>query len=335
MSKCDVGIDLGTTNIKIFIKDKGIVLKTPSVVAIKRNTGKLFEIGKKAYEMIGKNPDSIIVKHPVSTGVIVDYELNKIMLNELLSRVLNKSIKKARVCMCIHSLMTNVEIKALTETILSSGCEKVFLIDESVASGLGAGLDVDSLNGAIIVNIGGGTTDIALISLNGTVINRSIRYGGQHIDSIISKNIANKYNLLIGINSAEKAKINVATVNSPKRSIKCVLKGKDMITGLPKSITVTQCDIYNHIKAPIQKIVDNIKDVIEEAPPEILCDVQNNGILLTGGGSLMSGLPEFISKKVGIKTRLADHPTDCVIHGVGKSFDMIDNFNSNFVRMVI
>ena len=335
MSKCDVGIDLGTTNIKIFIKDKGIVLKTPSVVAIKKNTGKLFEIGKKAYEMIGKNPDSIIVKHPVSTGVIVDYELNKVMLNELLSRVLNKSIKKARVCMCIHSLMTNVEIKALTETILSSGCEKVFLIDESVASGLGAGLDICSLNGAVVVNIGGGTTDIALISLNGTIISRSIRYGGQHIDSIILKNIANNYNLLIGVNSAEKAKINFATVNWPKRSIKCILKGKDMLTGLPKSITLTQCDMYNNLRSSFQKIVDNINDVIQEAPPEVLCDVKNNGILLTGGGSLMSGLPEFISKKVGIKARLADHPTDCVIYGVGKSFDMIDNFNSNFVRMVM
>ena len=334
MSKCDVGIDLGTTNIKIFIKNKGIVLKTPSVVAIKRNTGKLFEIGKKAYEMIGKTPDSIIVKHPVSTGVIVDYELNKIMLDELLSRVLNKSIKKARVCMCIHGLMTNVEIKALTETILSSGCEKVFLIDESVASGLGAGIDLCSSNGEIVVNIGGGTTDVALISLNGIVVNKSIRYGGQNIDSIILKNIANNNNLLIGVNSAERTKINFATVNLPKYSKKCILKGKDMITGLPKSITVTQCDIYNHLKAPVQKIVDSINDVIEQAPPEALCDIQESGILLTGGGSLMEGLPEFIAKKTGIKTRLADHPTDCVIYGVGKSFDMIDNFNLDFVKMI-
>ena len=334
MSKCDVGIDLGTTNIKIFIKNKGIVLKTPSVVAIKRNTGELFEIGKKAYEMIGKTPDSIIVKHPVSTGVIVDYELNKIMLDELLSRVLDKSIKKARVCLCVHGSMTNVEIKALTETILSSGCENVFLIDESVASGLGAGIDLCSSNGEIVVNIGGGTTDIALISLNGIIMGRSIRYGGQNIDSNILKNIAYKHNLLIGTNSAEKAKIDFATVNLPKPAKRCILKGKDIVTGLPKSITVTQCDIYHHVKAPVQKIVDNINDVIEQAPPEILCGIHDNGILLTGGGSLISGLPEFISKKTGIKARLADHPTDCVIYGVGKSFDMIDNFNLNFVKII-
>ena len=335
MSKCDIGIELGTTNVKIFVKDKGVVLSTPSVVAIKKETGKLVEIGEKAYKMIGKTPESIIVKHPVSMGVIVDYELNKLMLKELLSRVLKKSIKKARVCICFHGLMTDVQMRALTETALSSGCGKVFFIEESVASGLGAGIDILRTNGVMIVNIGGGTTDITLLTFNGVIVNRSIKVGGRNIDGIILKNIASNYNLLIGVNTAERAKIKIATVKFPNNSIKYKLSGKDMATGLPKSIIITQCDICDKLREAIECIIENIKEAVEEAGPEIAADIYENGILLTGGGSLIDGLPELISEKIGVKARLADSPTNCVIYGVGKSFDMIDNFNLNFVKAIV
>ena len=335
MSKFDIGIDLGTTNVKIFVKDRGVVLSEPSVVAIKKKTGKLFEIGEKAYEMIGKTPESIIIKHPVSMGVIVDHELNRLMIKELLSRVLKKSIKKSRVCICFHRLMTDVQIKALAETALSSGCGKVFLIEESVASGLGAGIDILKTNGVMIVNIGGGTTDISLLTFNGVVVSRSIKAGGQNIDGVILKNIANCHNLLIGMKTAERAKIKIATVKLPNNSVKYKLSGKDIATGLPKSVVITQCDIFDQLKESIELIVENIKEAVGEAPPEIAADIYENGILLTGGGSLIDGLPELVSEKIGVKARLADRPTDCVINGVGKSFDMIDNFNLDFVRSIV
>ena len=335
MSKFDIGIDLGTTNVKIFVKDRGVVLSEPSVVAIKKKTGKLFEIGEKAYEMIGKTPESIIVKHPICMGVIVDHELNRLMIKKFLSRVLKKSIKKSRVCICFHGLMTDVQIKALAETALWSGCGKVFLIEESVASGLGAGIDILRTNGVMIVNIGGGTTDISLLTLSGVVVSRSIKAGGQNIDGVILKNIANCHNLLIGMKTAERVKIKIATVKFPNNSVKYKLSGKDIATGLPKSVVITQCDIFDQLKESIEFIVENIKEAVGEAPPEIAADIYENGILLTGGGSLIDGLPELVSEKIGVKVRLADRPTDCVINGVGKSFDMIDNFNLDFVRSVV
>ncbi len=335
MSKFDIGIDLGTTNVKIFVKDRGVVLSEPSVVAIKKKTGKLFEIGEKAYEMIGKTPESIIIKHPVCMGVIVDHELNRLMIKKLLSRVLKKSIKKSRVCICFHGLMTDVQIKALAETALSSGCGKVFLIEESVASGIGAGIDILRTNGVMVVNIGGGTTDISLLTFSGVVVSRSIKAGGQNIDGVILKNIANCHNLLIGMKTAERAKIKIATVKLPNNSVKYKLSGKDIATGLPKSVVITQCDIFDQLKESIEFIVENIKEAVGEAPPEIAADIYENGILLTGGGSLIDGLPELVSEKIGVKVRLADRPTDCVINGVGKSFDMIDNFNLDFVRSIV
>ena len=335
MSKFDIGIDLGTTNVKIFVRDRGVVLSAPSVVAIKKKTGKLFEIGKKAYEMIGKTPASIVVKHPVSMGVIVDDQLNRLMIQELLSRVLKKSIKKSRVCICFHNLMTDVQIRALAETALSSGCGKVFLIEESAAAGLGAGIDILKTNGAMIVNIGGGTTDISLLTFNGVIAGKSIKAGGQNIDGAILKNIAVCHNLLIGMNTAERAKIKIATLKFPNNSVKYKLSGKDITTGLPKSAVITQRDICNQLNEPIGWIIENIKEALGEAPPEIAADIHESGILLTGGGSLIDGLPELVAEKIGVKVRLADNPTNCVINGIGKSFEMIDNFNLDFVRTIV
>lgn len=331
MAKCDIGIDLGTTNIKIFIKDKGVVIDEPSVVAVKKKTKELVEIGKKAYDMIGKNPDSILVKYPLTTGVISDYYLNELMIKELLSRVIKKSVKKPRICICVHSLITDVERRAVTEAALASGCGKVFLIEEPMASGLGAGLDMSNAKGFLVVNMGGGTTDIAVLSLNGIVLSRSIKTGGQRIDEIIRKNIASNHKLLIGRSSAEKAKIKMAIAKHPKKSLEYELKGRDLITGLPRSVVINQEDIYCQMKESIDEVINNIKNILEETPPELVGDIYASGILLTGGGSLINQLPELITEKIGVKARLADDPKECVVNGVGKSLDLLDNFSSIFL----
>ena len=334
MKKHDIGIDIGTTNIKIFFKNGNgdELLNMPTVIAVKKNTQKIIGIGKKAYNMLGKTPDSIVVKKTMSNGVVSDFYLNKLMLQEILSKILKKKFKKPRICLCIHSFMTNLEKLTFKNSIFPKEPNEIFLIEESLASGLGAGLNLCDNHEYVIVNIGGGTTDMSIISENGIINNRSIKTGAEQLDDIIYKNISKQYNLIIGEATAEKIKKKAATITNPSTTKKYTLNGKDKITGLPKSIEVTQKDICSKIEAPITKIVDNIEDVIKQTYPVIPQNLQKNGIILAGGGSLIPGVCEFISKNIGLKTTVVKNPINCAAFGALKYFKLLDKNPNNIMH---
>ena len=256
MVKFDVGIDIGTTNTKICFKNKPIIVNMPSVVAIKKNSKEVVGVGEKAYDMLGKAPNSIIVKKTMSKGVVGDFFLNQIMLKEAFLKNFGRNFKKPRICICFHSFMTNLEKLVFKNSIFSSNNDNIFLIDESLASGIGAGLNFSNENKFLVVNIGGGTTDIAIICSDGIVSNKSVRTGSELIDEIICKNLSRNHNLLIGKSTAEKIKKRAVTVLNPNPNLKFEIKGKDTVSGLPKTLKISQKEICSNINMPVEKIID-------------------------------------------------------------------------------
>lgn len=331
MTSCDIGIDLGTTNIKIYIEGKGIVIDEPSVIAVDKKTKKLKAIGTQAYHMIGKAPDSLIVKYPLKAGVISDYELNEMMIQEFLRRASNNMLIKPSVCICIHTLITDVERRAVVEAAVASDARKVYLIEEPIAAALGAGISLADPKGVMVVDIGGGTTDVAVLSMNGIVNSRSIKVGGQKIDEMIAKKTFQNYKMLIGVLTAEHVKKEIGTVINPDPKVVCRVCGRSVVNGLPKAILLSQPEIYNTIQESVSQIVHTIHDVLETTPPELAGDILSDGIILTGGGALFSGMPELIQKEIGVQARLADDPLGCVAVGTGKAFHMLDRFNIGFI----
>lgn len=322
--KFDIGIDIGTTNIKMCFKDN-YAINMPSVIAIKKNSGKVVGVGEKAYKMLGKTPDSILAKRTIEKGVVCDYGLNRRLIEEVLFKKLGNTFKKPKICLCIHSFMTELEKLTFRNSLFKDQSNKLFFVDESYASIIGADIDFSEGDCFLSVNVGGGTTDISVVSKDGVLLNKSIQIGVELIDDIIAKNLVRDHNFLIGKTTAEKLKNKAVTFFNPNNDLKFKIKGKDIKTRLPKILELSQKQICKDIKIPVLKIVETICDVIKMASPDVISNMKEAGIILTGGASLMLGFKELIEKKTNIKVKTVRNPIGCAAYGALNSFQFLKN----------
>ena len=321
----DIGIDLGTASVLVYVKGKGVVLKEPSVVAFDRNTNKIKAIGEEARLMLGRTPGNIVAVRPLRQGVISDYTVTEKMLSYFISRTVGKSLfgRKPRISVCVPSGATEVEKKAVEDATYQAGAREVSIIEEPVAAAIGAGIDIAKPCGNMIVDIGGGTSDIAVISLGGAVVSASIKVAGDDFDEAIVRFMRKKHNLLIGERTAEEIKINVGTVYKRPENLTMDVRGRNLVTGLPKTVTVTSEETEEALREPAYQIVDAVHNVLERTPPELAADISDRGIVLTGGGSLIQGLEELIEEKTGINTMTAEDPLTAVAIGTGKYIEYL------------
>ena len=321
----DIGIDLGTASVLVYVKGKGVVLKEPSVVAFDRNTNKIKAIGEEARLMLGRTPGNIVAVRPLRQGVISDYTVTEKMLSYFISRTVGKSLfgRKPRISVCVPSGATEVEKKAVEDATYQAGAREVSIIEEPVAAAIGAGIDIAKPCGNMIVDIGGGTADIAVISLGGVVVSNSIKVAGDDFDEAIVRFMRKKHNLLIGERTAEEIKINVGTVYNRPENLTMDVRGRNLVTGLPKTVTVTSEETEEALREPAYQIVDAVHNVLERTPPELAADISDRGIVLTGGGSLIQGLEELIEEKTGINTMTAEDPLTAVAIGTGKYIEYL------------
>ena len=321
----DIGIDLGTASVLVYVKGKGVVLKEPSVVAFDRNTNKIKAIGEEARLMLGRTPGNIVAVRPLRQGVISDYTVTEKMLSYFISRTVGKSLfgRKPRISVCVPSGATEVEKKAVEDATYQAGAREVSIIEEPVAAAIGAGIDIAKPCGNMIVDIGGGTADIAVISLGGVVVSNSIKVAGDDFDEAIVRFMRKKHNLLIGERTAEEIKINVGTVYKRPENLTMDVRGRNLVTGLPKTVTVTSEETEEALREPAYQIVDAVHNVLERTPPKLAADISDRGIVLTGGGSLIQGLEELIEEKTGINTMTAEDPLTAVAIGTGKYIEYL------------
>lgn len=320
----DIGVDLGTATVLIYIKGKGIVLKEPSVAAVDKMTGRLFAVGYEAQRMIGRTPGNIVAVRPLRDGVISDYDVTEKMLKSFLSKVSISRLFKPNIMVCVPSGVTDVEERAVKDAAVQAGAKRSYIIEEPIAAAIGAGIDISQPNGSMIVDIGGGTTDIAVISLGGVVVSTSIKVAGDKFDDAVVKFIRKKHNVLIGERTAEQIKQEVGCVHLSEEEKSTEVKGRNLLTGLPKIFSVTSTEIYEALIDTAELIVDAVHQTLEKTPPELVGDIASEGIIMTGGGSLLSGLAALITEKTGIKAVVADDPTTCVAIGTGKALEQMD-----------
>lgn len=315
----DIGIDLGTSSILIYIKGKGIVIKEPSVVAIQKEDNTIIAIGERAKKMIGKAPSNISVIRPLKYGVISNYSITEIMLKHFINKSMGKqTARRPKVYICIPSEITEVEKKSVKDATKDAGAREVFIIEEPVAAAIGSGIDISRACGSMIVDIGAGTSDVAVISLGGTVVKKSIRIAGDYFDDAIIKYIKKKYNIIIGERTAEKVKVDIGTVYKDSFFEEMDIRGRNIATGLPNTITVTSNDVYEALIEPVENILNMIKRVLEITPPELSADIYERGIVMTGGGSLLYGFDRFIKEEIGVNVVVAEDAISCVALGAGK-----------------
>ena len=331
----DIGIDLGTANIMITMGSKGIVFYEPSVVAFNKRTEDIIAVGMDAYKMIGKTPEYITVIKPLSNGVISDYDMAESLIKECLHRVSSKLLFMPRIVICVPSLATEVECRAVINAAKDTGAHKIFLIEEPVAALLGAGVDISQARGRMVVDIGGGTTDIAVMSMNGIVNKTSLKLGGNRLDLDIIKYVLNKHRIQIGERTAENAKIALAQVGEPNGQKSFTVKGKNLLTGLPDGVELTDFDMYKAVIEDIKILTEAARNILESTPPELSGDIYEDGIVLTGGGALIGGLDKFMTKELGVRTYAAEDPIRCVARGTGEAFKYIDVLRSGFEKVSI
>ena len=317
----DIGIDLGTTTVLVYIKEKGIVLHEPSIVAVNKYTGDVVAVGKKAKAMLGRTPEGIIAIKPLKDGVISDYIITEKMLRYFLEKVSEKRIINPRLMICVPSGVTEVEKRAVINVANNMGARKVHIIEEPLAAAIGAGIDIAKPRGNMVIDIGGGTTDIAVISLGGIVKKKSVKVAGNKFDEAITKYIKKKYGIVIGDRTSEKIKMEIGCVSKKPNIENVYVNGRNFSTGMPEEIITNTADMYEALKPLAQEIVDAVIATIEELPPELASDISTNGIYLTGGGSLIYGLDKLIQEKTGIEVRHAENPEQCVVYGTGKALD--------------
>ena len=323
----DIGIDLGTATVIAYVKGKGIVLREPSVVAVDNNTGNILAVGKEARRMLGRTPGNIVATRPLREGVISSYTETEKMLKYFISKVCGKFVFAPRIMICIPSQVTEVEKKAVIDAASQAGARKVYLIEEPIAAAIGAGLDISKPCGNMVVDIGGGTTDIAVISLGGSVVSTSLKVAGDKFDEYIVKYIKRRYNVMIGERTAEDLKINVGCVYPKIQDKEMEIRGRDLATGLPKNITVYSSEMLEALIEPAMMIVDAVHSVLEKTPPELSADISNRGIYITGGGGLVDGLDKLLQEKTGINVMIANDAVSCVALGTGKALDNLDTLD--------
>lgn len=326
----DIGIDLGTSSIIISLKGKGIVLKEEAVIAISDDTKETIAIGFKAKEMLGKNPKSIKVIKPMKNGVIADFIAIEKFLKEIMKKVYTRyNIRKPKVVIGVPSGITEVEQRAVEEVILGCGAKEVYFIEEPMAAAIGSGIDVSEATGNIIVDIGAGTTEVAVISLGGIVASSSIKIAGDELDENIIDYVRKEFNMLIGPQTAEKIKLHVGSSNSESGEDNILIKGRDLSTGLPKAVVIDDGQVYNAIEESIIEIIDCIKSTLEKTPPEIASDLAEKGIWLAGGGALIKNLDKLLKYKTGMSVYVAENPLECVAYGTEKYLNDIDKLKNN------
>jgi len=332
----DIAIDLGTANTVVFVRNKGIVLNEPSVVAVRMHTNEVLAAGKKAKEMLGKTPENIIASRPMRDGVIANFELTESMLRHFIRIVHDdrRTLVRPRMVIGVPSGITQVELRAVEDTAKQAGAREVYTILEPMAAAIGAGLAVQEPYGNMIVDIGGGTTEVAVISLKSVVFCKSVRVGGDEMDAAIVQYVKRKYNLLIGERTAEGVKIGIGSAmldaELAKQSVK--VKGRDLVTGVPKTVTLTSQEVNEALIETVAQIVDVIRIALENTPPELSSDLVDKGVYMTGGSSLLRGLDRLVSKETGLPVHVADNPLFCVVNGAGKTIENLDFFREALMR---
>jgi rod shape-determining protein MreB len=324
----DMGIDLGTSSTLVYVKDQGIVINEPSVVAINNRTEKIIAVGDDAKTMLGKTPQHITVTKPMVDGVISDFEVTEKMIKYFIEKVHRESMTfmpRPRVVIGIPLDVTEVERKAVEDAVLRAGASEVWLIEEPIAAAIGAGLPIQEASGSMVVDLGGGTTEIAVISLSGIVSWKSLKIAGDKLDEAIIQYARDKFNLLLGQRTAERIKIQVGSVLPLNQTLETIMRGRDLITGLPKEVHITYANVRESIIKPIKIIIDNIKATIENSPPELVSDLYEKGMVLTGGGALIRGLDELISKETKMPVYITDEPLTAVVRGAGKILDDLEH----------
>ena len=329
----DIGIDLGTASVLVYVKNKGIVLNEPSVVAMDKNTGKLLKVGEEARQMLGRTPGNIVAIRPLREGVISDYDMTERMLKEFIRKVAGFMVFKPRVIICVPSGITEVEERAVVDAGIQSGCRRVSLIEEPIAAAIGAGIDIMKPDGHMVVDIGGGTADIAVISLGGVVESASIKVAGDQFNEAVVKYMRRKHNILVGDSTAEKMKIAIGCVYPREDEAFMDVKGRCLLTGLPKTITVSSAEMMEAFEEPTERILESIHAVLERTPPELVADVSTNGIMMTGGGSMVYGFDKLITSRTGIATSVAENAIACVAEGTGRSLDMITDMQEGTINL--
>ena len=329
----DIGIDLGTATTLIYIAGKGIVLREPSIVAMDERNGQVLAVGDEAYTMLGKTASDIRVVRPLEDGVISDYEVTEQMLKHFFAKVNPSRVFKPRVCVCVPSAITEVESRSVIDTVMSSGARNVYLIEEPVAAAIGAGIDITQPDGHFIIDIGGGTSDIAVISLSGVVESASIKVAGDQFNEAVVKYMRRKHNLLIGERTAEEMKMSIGCVFPPEEEMTMEIKGRCLLTGLPKLITVTSTEMMDAFEEPVERIMEAVHQVLERTPPELVADISSNGIVMTGGGSLIRGFDKLVTARTGIHTVVAENAIQCVAEGTGKSLESVGEMKDGTMNL--
>ena len=331
----DLGIDLGTSNVLIYVDGSGVILREPSVVAVDKNTGRILKVGSAARNMLGRTPGNLVAMHPLKDGVISDHEMTVKMLQQLF-RVAAKTrffTPKPRVVICVPSGVTEVEERTVINAAIEAGARRVYLIEEPLAAALGANLDISGPNGHMVVDIGGGTTDIAVLTLNGVAVSSSIKVAGIAMDDAIVKHVRRKHGVIIGATTAEDVKIQIGCVYPRNEDSSITVKGRDAKSGMPRELILTASELFEALQRPARIIVDEVLSVLEDASPELVSDIAQNGITLTGGGSQIWGMAQLISERTGIQCVVADDPESCVAYGCGKSLAWINQMTEGPINI--
>lgn len=326
-SSKDIGIDLGTANTLVFVKGKGIVLREPSVVAINSNTKRPLAVGREAKLMIGRTPGNIIAIRPLKDGVIADFDTAQVMIKSFIEKGISKGVKRPRIIVCYPSGVTEVEKRAIEEASRLAGASDVVLMEEPMAAAIGAGLPVSEPTGSMIVDIGGGTTEVAIISLGGIVTSKSLRIAGDEFDQSIIAYVKKEHSLMIGERTAEQIKMEIGSAYKVEDEKTMEIKGIDLITGLPKTVTISEEQVREALREPVSSIVEAIKTTLEKTPPELAADIMDKGIMLAGGGALLQGLDILIEKETNMPVHIAETPLDCVVLGAGKALEDYDKIS--------
>ena len=323
----DIGIDLGTATVIAYVKGKGIVLREPSVVAVNNITNEVLAVGHEARRMLGRTPGNIVATRPLRDGVISDYTVTEKMLKYFIQKIGGKFLFSPRIMICIPSQVTEVEKKAVIDAASNAGARKVYLIEEPIAAAIGAGIDISKPCGNMIVDIGGGTTDIAVISLGGSVVSSSIKVAGDKFDEYIVKYIKKRHNVMIGERTAEELKVNVGCVFPKFQDMEMDVRGRDLSTGLPRTVTIYSSEMMEALEEPAMMIVEAVHSVLEKTPPELAADISDKGIYMTGGGCLIDGLDKLLQDRLGINVMIAEDAISCVAIGTGKALDNLDSMD--------
>ena len=322
--RSDMGIDLGTASVLVYVKNKGIVLQEPSVVAIDKNTDQILAVGEEARQMIGRTPGNIIAIRPLKDGVISDYNITEKMIKHFISKAVGRFLFKPRIIICVPSGVTGVEKRAVIEASMQAGAKKTYLIEEPIAAAIGAGIDITQPDGNMVIDMGGGTTDIAVISLGGIVVSASIKLAGDKMDEAIVKYMRRKHNMLIGERTAEDMKVKIGTAYPREKEITMDIRGRDLVTGLPKTMKVSSDEMLIALEETVTAIAEAVHSVLEQTPPELAADISDKGMIMTGGTSLLYGMDKLIRKRTGIDVLIAEEAISCVAKGTGQSLDSMD-----------